>query len=75
MPAMVSGIYKQGKIELLEIPEGLREGRVRVMLIEDNVLYLEKDEVTCYVNIDKIIAVWDSREKKANPPGFVIRAD
>ena len=36
MPAMVPGIYKQGKIELLEIPEGVREGRVRVMLIEDD---------------------------------------
>jgi len=46
----------------------------RVMLIEENVLYLEKDNVTCYVNIDRIIAVWDSREKKANPPGFVIKA-
>ena len=35
MPAMVPGIYKQGKIELLETPVGVREGRVRVMLIED----------------------------------------
>jgi len=35
MPAMVPGIYKQGKIELLETPLGVREGRVRVMLIEE----------------------------------------
>jgi hypothetical protein len=36
MPAMVPGIYKQGKVELLETPHGVREGRVRVMLIEDD---------------------------------------
>jgi hypothetical protein len=35
MAAMVPGVYKQGKVELLETPTGLREGRVRVMLIED----------------------------------------
>jgi hypothetical protein len=33
--AMVVGVYKQGKVELLETPSGLREGRVRVILIED----------------------------------------
>jgi hypothetical protein len=32
---MVPGIYKQGKVELLETPQGVREGRVRVMLLED----------------------------------------
>ena len=36
MPAMVTGIYKQGKIELLETPEGVAEGPVRVLVIEDN---------------------------------------
>jgi hypothetical protein len=35
MPAMVPGIYKRDKIELLETPRGVREGRGRVMLIED----------------------------------------
>jgi hypothetical protein len=39
--------------------------------IEGNVLHLEKDGVTCYVNIEKIVVVWDSREKKAHPPGFL----
>lgn len=43
----------------------------KITKVEENVLYLEKEGVTCYVNIDKIIAVWDSRERKANPPGFV----
>ncbi len=35
MTAIVAGIYKQGKVELLETPPGLREGRVRVVLIEE----------------------------------------
>jgi len=43
----------------------------KVDKIEDNVLVLTKDEETCYLNIEKIIAVWDSREKKAQPPGFL----
>lgn len=42
----------------------------KVTKIEGNVLHLEKDEVTCYVNIEKIIVVWDLREKRAHPPGF-----
>jgi hypothetical protein len=35
MAAMVPGVYKKGRVELLETPTGLREGRVRVMLIEE----------------------------------------
>jgi hypothetical protein len=35
MTAMVAGVYKEGKIELLELPRGVREGRVRVLVIED----------------------------------------
>ena len=35
MTAIVAGIYKKGKLELLEEPKGLREGRVRVMLTEE----------------------------------------
>ncbi len=35
MTAIVAGIYKQGKLELLETPTGLRDGRVRVVLIEE----------------------------------------
>ena len=35
MTALVTGIYKEGKIELLETPTGLREGRVRILLIEE----------------------------------------
>jgi len=43
----------------------------KVTRIDGNVLHLEKDEVTCYVNIEKIVVVWDSREKKGQPPGFL----
>ena len=35
MTATVAGMYKEGKLELLEIPKGLREGRVRVVLTEE----------------------------------------
>ena len=36
MTAIVAGIYRQGKLELLEKPTGLREGRVRVVLTEES---------------------------------------
>ncbi len=42
----------------------------RIVKVEGNVLFLEKDETTCYINIDRIIAVWDSKEKKMSSPGF-----
>jgi hypothetical protein len=45
----------------------------KVTKIEGNVLHLENDGVTCFVNIEKIVVVWDAREKKARPPGFVPR--
>jgi hypothetical protein len=35
MAAGIAGIYKAGKIELLETPSGVPEGPVRVILIED----------------------------------------
>ena len=41
-----------------------------IVKVEGNVLFLEKDGITCYVNIDRIIAVWDSKEKKGSLPGF-----
>jgi len=36
MTSVVAGFYRQGRVELLERPEGLREGRVRVVLIEEH---------------------------------------
>jgi hypothetical protein len=38
--------------------------------IEGNVAHIEKDEVICYVNLEKIIAVWDAQDKRAKAPGF-----
>ncbi|HVA49584.1 MAG TPA: hypothetical protein VNH11_24670 [Pirellulales bacterium] len=35
MTAIVEGVYKQGKVELLQAPAGLPEGRVRVILIAE----------------------------------------
>jgi hypothetical protein len=32
---LVTGIYRDGKIELLETPMGVREGRARVLLTQD----------------------------------------
>jgi hypothetical protein len=34
MTANVPGLYSHGKIELLEQPVGIRDGKVRVILIE-----------------------------------------
>jgi uncharacterized protein DUF6897 len=46
----------------------------RIVRIEGNVLIVEKDDTICYINIDRIIALWDSKEKKGSLPGFVQRA-
>ena len=35
MTAIVPGIYAQGKIELLQTPVGIRDGKVRVIVIEE----------------------------------------
>ena len=36
MTAIVEGIFKHGKIELLQVPGDLHEGRVRVILISQD---------------------------------------
>jgi len=36
MTAIVEGVYKQGKIELLQMPAGVPEGRVRVIVIAED---------------------------------------
>jgi len=43
----------------------------RITKLEGNVLFVEKDDTTCYINVDRIIAIWDSKEKKGLLPGFV----
>ena len=36
MTAVVTGYYEEGKVQLLETPKGLRSGRVRVILTEED---------------------------------------
>jgi hypothetical protein len=36
MTAIVEGVYKEGKIELLQPPADLPEGRVRVIVMSDD---------------------------------------
>ena len=36
MSVVVEGVYKQGKIELLQVPANLPEGRVRVIVIAED---------------------------------------
>lgn len=46
----------------------------KIIKIEDDILQLEKDDQTFFVRIEKIVAVWDSKEKsekKVKSPGFV----
>lgn len=43
----------------------------KVIRVEGNILHLEKDDVIAYVNIEKIVVVWGSREKKLQAPGFL----
>ncbi len=45
----------------------------KVARVEGNILHLEKDDETAYINIDKIVVIWDSREKKAKSPGFLAK--
>ncbi|MGA1367219.1 MAG: MM0924 family protein [Blastocatellia bacterium] len=45
----------------------------RVTRIEGNILSLEKEGVTCHINIDKIVVVWEPRDRKAQTPGFTAR--
>lgn len=42
--------------------------------VEEEVLCLENEGVTCYINIRKIVAVREQRERRAQPPGFGARA-
>ncbi len=43
----------------------------KLIKVEGNVAHIEKDDVICYVNIEKIIAVWDMQDKKSKAPGFL----
>ena len=43
----------------------------KVVKIEGNVVHIEKEDVVCYINIEKIVAVWDLQDKKSKAPGFL----
>lgn len=46
----------------------------KVIKIDGDILQLEKDDQTFFVRIEKIVALWDSKErseKKVKSPGFV----
>jgi hypothetical protein len=46
----------------------------KVIQIDGDILQLEKDDQTFFVRIEKIVALWDSKdrgEKKVKSPGFV----
>lgn len=43
----------------------------KVVRVEGAILVLEKDERTCFVDIEKIVAVWDKSEKRMKSPGFL----
>lgn len=46
----------------------------KVTRVEGPILQLERDGVTVYVNIEKIVALMETREKKSStPPGFVLK--
>lgn len=46
----------------------------KVLKVTDGVLHIEKDELTVYVNLEKIVAVAEARDRKGAGPaglGFV----
>ncbi|HZS05901.1 MAG TPA: MM0924 family protein [Blastocatellia bacterium] len=46
----------------------------KVNRVEGQILQLEKDGEIVYVNIEKIVALMETRDKKtSNPPGFVLK--
>ena len=45
-----------------------------IMNVENGVLHLkDEDDKVCYVAVDKIIAVWEKRDKERQP-GFVFKS-
>jgi hypothetical protein len=47
--------------------------RGKVVKIDGEVLHLsDEDDNVCYVSIDKIVAVWEKRDKDRHP-GFVFK--
>jgi hypothetical protein len=58
----------------IEVSFGAGAVSGKVVKIENDILYLEKDDKNFFVRIEKIVAIWDSNErgeKKMKSPGFV----
>lgn len=48
--------------------------RGKIVEVDDDVLQLKDDEENvCYVAVDKIVAVWEKRDKNRHP-GFVFKS-
>jgi hypothetical protein len=48
--------------------------RGKVINVEDGVLHLQDDEDgTCYIAIDKIVTVWEKRDRDRHP-GFIFKS-
>jgi uncharacterized protein DUF6897 len=53
---------------------GTSSVRGKVVKVEEGVLYLkDEDDKVCYVAVDKIVAVWEKRDKDRHP-GFVFKS-
>jgi len=60
--------------EIDVVCSGASSLRGEVMKVEGGVLELKDDEdQICYVAVDKIIAVWEKRDKERQP-GFVFKS-
>ncbi len=42
----------------------------KILQIEDDILHLEKDDQKFFVRIEKIVAIWDSKEKNEKKGKF-----
>lgn len=74
---IVTGVYKEGKIELTERPIGIREGRVRVIVTEEAETNPAPAAHTSDVDNDATIALLDSwlREDATNDPEEIRKAE
>jgi hypothetical protein len=75
--AIVPAIYTQGKIELLETPVGIRDGKVRIIVMEEleahsnstRLQYGKYRSGTLSTETDFSIAEWRNEERWNNADG------
>lgn len=59
----------------IEVSFGAGAVSGKVLKIEDGILYMEKDDQNYFIVLDKVVAVWDSKEKsekRSKSPGFML---